>query len=93
VTKAVENINTTIADSLTGWDAVDQIGIDQRLIELDGTATRRTWGRTRSSACRWPWRSRRPISASSRCIAIWGRRREPAAGPDDEHHQWRSARR
>jgi enolase len=37
VTKAVENVNTVIADSLMGWDALDQIGIDQRLIELDGT--------------------------------------------------------
>src|SRR5687767_13177155 len=37
VLKAVENVNTVIQDALLGWDAVDQIGIDQRLIELDGT--------------------------------------------------------
>jgi enolase len=37
VTKAVHNVNTIIADSLAGWDALDQIGIDQRLIELDAT--------------------------------------------------------
>jgi enolase len=44
VTKAVHNVNTTIADSLTGWDAVDQIGIDQRLIEVDGTANKKNLG-------------------------------------------------
>jgi enolase len=44
VTKAVQNINTTIADNLMGWDAVDQIGIDQRLIELDGTENKKNLG-------------------------------------------------
>src|SRR5262245_66588659 len=37
VTKAVKNVNTAISESLLGWDALDQIGIDQRLIELDGS--------------------------------------------------------
>ena len=44
VTKAVEHVNTTIADSLTGWDATDQIGIDQRLIELDGSDNKSKFG-------------------------------------------------
>ncbi|MCI0361506.1 MAG: phosphopyruvate hydratase [Planctomycetaceae bacterium] len=44
VSQAVQNVNTTIADALTGWDAVDQIGIDQRLIELDGTANKKNLG-------------------------------------------------
>jgi enolase len=44
VTKAVHNVNTTIADALTGWDAIDQIGIDQRLIELDGTDNKKSLG-------------------------------------------------
>jgi enolase len=44
VTQAVHNVNTTIADALTGWDAVDQIGVDQRLIELDGTANKKHLG-------------------------------------------------
>ncbi|MFO7166991.1 MAG: phosphopyruvate hydratase [Chloroflexota bacterium] len=37
VQKAVENVNQTIAEALEGLDAADQIGIDQALIELDGT--------------------------------------------------------
>ena len=44
VTKAVANVNSKIADALLGWDAVDQIGIDQRLIELDGTANKKNLG-------------------------------------------------
>ncbi|SEL83808.1 enolase [Pseudoxanthomonas sp. GM95] len=37
VSKAVANINTTIADALKGYDAADQEGLDRRLIDLDGT--------------------------------------------------------
>jgi enolase len=37
VSKAVENINTTIAQTLAGFDAADQAGLDKRLIDLDGT--------------------------------------------------------
>ncbi len=37
VLKAVENVNTVIADAIVGWDALDQVGIDRVLIELDGT--------------------------------------------------------
>jgi enolase len=44
VTQAVHNVNTIIADSLIGWDAMDQIEIDQRLLELDGTANKKNLG-------------------------------------------------
>src|SRR3954454_5015798 len=44
VLKAVENVNTTIADALAGWDAFDQVGIDQRLIELDATPNKKNLG-------------------------------------------------
>lgn len=44
VLKAVEHVNTQIADALTGWDALDQIGIDQRMIELDGTENKKNLG-------------------------------------------------
>lgn len=37
VKKAVGNVNTTIADALKGFDAIDQKGLDARLINLDGT--------------------------------------------------------
>ena len=44
VLKAVENVNTTIAEALIGLDAADQIGIDQELIRLDGTETKSKLG-------------------------------------------------
>jgi enolase len=37
VLKAVENVNDVIAEELIGWDALDQVGIDNAMIELDGT--------------------------------------------------------
>jgi enolase len=37
VTKAVDNVNNTIADEIIGMDASDQVGIDRKMIELDGT--------------------------------------------------------
>ncbi len=37
VTKAVDNVNDIIALEIIGLDARDQVGIDQLMIELDGT--------------------------------------------------------
>ncbi len=37
VLKAVENVNEEIYDALAGYEASDQIDIDNRMIELDGT--------------------------------------------------------
>jgi len=37
VLKAVENVNTLIADEIIGMDALDQVALDRTLIELDGT--------------------------------------------------------
>lgn len=40
VTKAVKNVNTILAENLLGWDVADQTGIDNRMLELDGTANK-----------------------------------------------------
>ena len=37
VLRAVENVNTTIAEELVGMDIFDQVGIDHHLIDLDGS--------------------------------------------------------
>jgi enolase 1/2/3 len=37
VLKAVQNVNETIQDALTGLDALDQVALDERMIELDGS--------------------------------------------------------
>jgi enolase len=44
VTRAVENVNEKIAAALKGSDARDQAKIDNRLIELDGTANKKNLG-------------------------------------------------
>jgi len=44
VLKAVKNVNTLIAPELIGYDAADQTGIDQLMIELDATANKSKLG-------------------------------------------------
>lgn len=44
VLKAVNNVNTIIAPELAGLDALDQVAIDQKLIELDGTENKANLG-------------------------------------------------
>jgi len=42
--KAVENVNTEIAEALVGWDAVEQKAIDMTMLELDGTPNKSKLG-------------------------------------------------
>jgi enolase len=44
VLKAVDNVNITIADELLGCNALDQAGVDEFLIELDGTPNKESLG-------------------------------------------------
>ena len=37
VLKAVANVNDTIAEELYGWDVTDQRGLDQVMLDIDGT--------------------------------------------------------
>ncbi len=44
VTKAVANVNTTIASALKGFDGADQAGLDAKLIALDGSENKSSLG-------------------------------------------------
>ncbi len=44
VLKAVQNVDEVIAPELIGRDAADQTDIDSRMLELDGTATKKNLG-------------------------------------------------
>ena len=44
VLKAVANVNTTIAKELLGFDALDQVAVDEAMIALDGTPTKSKLG-------------------------------------------------
>ena len=37
VTKAVDNVNNIIADEIIGMEVTDQVGIDRKMLEMDGT--------------------------------------------------------
>ncbi|WP_375744322.1 phosphopyruvate hydratase [Corallococcus interemptor] len=44
VKKAVDHVRDTIGPALIGMDAVEQVAVDQRMIELDGTSTKSKLG-------------------------------------------------
>lgn len=44
VTKAVQNVNTVLAEELIGWDPREQAAIDQLLINLDNTPNKSNLG-------------------------------------------------
>jgi len=44
VLKAVDNVNDVIAEELIGMDATDQVAVDNKLLELDGTKTKSKLG-------------------------------------------------
>ena len=71
VKKAVKNVNTIISDALVGMDVTNQILIDQKLIELDGTENKERLG---ASAASFFWRNAVNLSivsmASSAVTAI-----------------------
>mgnify|MGYP000739022485 CR=1 FL=1 len=55
VTKAVENINTVIAETIAGMDASDIYAVDQAMIRADGTKTSQNLAQMRS----WQFRLQR----------------------------------
>jgi len=44
VLKAVENVNKVLGPALIGFDAAEQVALDRRLLELDGTPTKSKYG-------------------------------------------------
>jgi enolase len=44
VLKAVENVNEVIAKEIIGMDATDQVALDNKLLEMDGTKTKSKLG-------------------------------------------------
>lgn len=44
VLRAVENVETEIADAIVGMDALEQVSIDQAMIAVDGTANKKQLG-------------------------------------------------
>jgi enolase len=63
VLKAVENVNSRIASALVGHDILDQRGIDQAMIALDGTPNKAELGANApSSPSHWRAPGRPPTT-------------------------------
>src|SRR5688572_21000037 len=68
VKKAVANVNGAIADALQGFDAADQKGLDERLVNLDGTDNK---GRLGANALLGVSLANAHAVAASRKIPLW----------------------
>ncbi|GAB3314305.1 phosphopyruvate hydratase [Luteimonas notoginsengisoli] len=68
VLKAVENVNTTIAQALAGFNADDQAALDKRLIDLDGTENK---GRLGANALLGVSLANAHAVAASRKLPLW----------------------
>ena len=68
VLRAVENVNTTIADAMKGLDAADQSAVDHRLIDLDGTENK---GRLGANALLGVSMAAAHAAAASRKQPLW----------------------
>lgn len=68
VRKAVENVNNQIASALAGFDAADQVALDKRLIDLDGTENK---GRLGANALLGVSMANAHAVAASKKMPLW----------------------
>ena len=94
VRQAVEAANGEIFDALSGFDAEDQLAIDRVLVELDGTPNKCRLGANAILGVSLACAKAAAAEAGDAALPLCRRRLRPhPAGADDEHHQWRGARR
>ena len=94
VEKAVANVDDKIVDQLIGYEASEQRLIDQKMLDLDGTARQVGAGRERHPRRLAGGGEGRRRQRRAEPVPLPGRpERAPAAGADDEHPQrWRARR-
>ena len=68
VKNAVANVNTTIMNALKGFDALDQRGLDEKLIALDGSANK---GKLGANALLGVSMANAHAVAASRNLPLW----------------------
>ncbi len=94
VLRAVEHINGPLAEAVEDLDARDQLGVDQAMIDTDGTDNKSIDGRQRDARGFTRRRPRGGRGQRSAALPVPRRlRRAGAAGADDEHPQRRRPRR
>ena len=91
VLKAVENV-IALNEQLRGFNALDQLGIDEALIAIDGTPTKANLG---ANAILGVSLAVAKAAAQTSGLPLFryvgGHECERDAGADDEYHQWRRA--
>ncbi len=94
VKKAVGAVTGEIFDALGGMDAEQQVQIDEAMIALDGTPNKSRLG---ANAILGVSLAVAKAAAQANGLPLYryvgGTSARHAAGADDEHHQWRRARR
>ena len=71
VTKAVENINTVIADAVVGMDASDIYAIDAAMLKADGTKDKSNLAQTPFWRCPLQPAAQLPLRWKCRCTVFW----------------------
>ena len=71
VEKAVENVNTKLAEAVIGENALDQNRIDQILIDTDGTDNKSNEEQMQHLVFRWRLQERLRWHSEFRFISIW----------------------
>ena len=92
VTKAVANVNESIAKEVTDMDALDQIRLDRTMMALDGTPNKSKLGANAILAVSLATARAAAMQAGSPAFQIPRRTEcQGASGTDDEHRQRRRA--
>jgi enolase len=86
VSKAVDAVNSDLAEAVIGMDAEDQRDVDAAMIAVDGTANK---GRVGANAILGVSLAVAKAAADARGLPLY--RYVGGAGADDEHHQRRGA--
>ncbi len=90
VLRAVESVNTEIADALAGLDVEEQAFIDRTLIEVDGTENKSRLGANAILAVSIACARAAADESGTAALPLYRRCRADAiAGAIDEYHQWR----
>jgi len=66
VLKAVDHVVNEIAPQVLGHEALDQAGVDQVMLDFDGTPSKAKLGRMRSWESRWPSPALQPMPSACR---------------------------
>jgi len=92
VLQAIDNVNNIIAEEIIGMEADDQVGIDMKMIELDGTEFKTNLGANAILGVSLAVAKAAADEAGQPLYKYIGGANARTAAADDEHHQRWSTR-